>query len=144
MPSQTFLSASLALLLTLACGGSSGAPSSNSISGTISYTGNVGGGRALSIAVYSTYPPKGPPLATQLVQKYDLPYHYSFEGLEPGTYYVGALIDIDPSDTRYPGMLNAVRDPHGFVGGGSLPAPVKIVDSMQGTAGVDIRLEDPR
>jgi len=131
---------SLTLLLLVAmCGPSSGAPQ-NSISGTISYDGVAGGGRALSIALYKTYPPKGPPLATQLIQSYQMPYSYSFEGLEPGTYYVGALIDIDPADTRYPGMLNAARDPHGYVGGGQ---PVQLVQ-LQGSAGADIHLEDPR
>jgi hypothetical protein len=124
----------------ITCGPSSG-PAQGSIEGTITYDGAAGGGgRALSIAVYKTYPPKGPPLATQLLQHYQLPYHYRFSGLEPGTYYVGALIDVDPADTRYPGMLNAARDPYGYVGGGQ---PVKVAQ-LQGAAGADVRLEDPQ
>lgn len=137
--SPVLTGASVALLLLSSCGPSTGT-AAGSISGTISYSGALGGGRALSIALYKTYPPKGPPLASQLVQKYEMPYHYFFDGLEPGSYYVGALIDIDPSDTRYPGMLNAVRDPHGYVGNGK---PVKL-EQLQGAPGADIRLEDPR
>ena len=116
-----------------------GAAARETISGTIYYDGNaVAPGRSLAIAVYASFPPSGPPLATQLIERYELPFHYRFTGLRPGRYYVGALIDVDRMDTRYAGMLNRVRDPFGYAGGGE---PIEI-DASQGAAGVDITLEE--
>jgi hypothetical protein len=90
----------------------------------------------LAIAVYSSFPPSGPPLATQFIERYTLPFRYEFTGLRPGRYYVGALIDVDRMDTRHAGMLNRARDPFGYAGRG---APVDLrVD--RGTAGADITL----
>lgn len=143
--SRALSRASFGLLLAVATCAPSGPsahdPPAGSIGGTISYDGAAAGaGRALSIAVYRVYPPKGPPVASKLVERYDLPYQYSFDGLDPGTYYVGALIDVDPSDTRYPGMLNAARDPYGYVGGGQ---PI-VVQQFSGVAGADIALREDR
>lgn len=86
------------------------------------------------------YPPSGPPVAWRLVEEYELPYRYVFDGLPPGRYVVGASIDVDPADTRYPGRLNPLRDPHGYARGGWLFN----VDSFAGVDGADIVLEDPR
>lgn len=136
----TALGAGSVILPVSACGPTK-STSTGTISGTISYEGSASGaGRPLGIAVYKTYPPSGPPVAYRLVDEYQFPYRYVFDGLSPGTYYVGALIDVDPADTRYVGMLNAKRDPHGYAGNGQ---QVKIED-FQGTSSVDIVLQDVR
>ncbi|MBI4509524.1 MAG: hypothetical protein HY698_07790 [Deltaproteobacteria bacterium] len=133
-----------ALLILLGAGcaldsGDTSLPPGGTISGTISYTGPAaGGGRPLSIAVYRTYPPSGPPVAWRLVEEYKFPYHYYFENLPPGSYTVGASLDVDPADTRYLGMLNAKRDPHGYASHGKLVS----VDAMHGVGGADLKLED--
>jgi hypothetical protein len=127
-------------LSVAACGPTKSSPG-GTIAGTISYEGPAaGGGRPLGIAVYKTYPPSGLPITYQLLDNYQFPYRYVFNGLSPGSYYVGALIDVDPADTRYVGMLNPKRDPHGYVGKGQ---PVR-VDDLQGASGADIALEDVR
>lgn len=109
------------------------------LSGTIRYQGAMTApGRPLAIALYRTFPPSGPPMATRLVERYELPYHYEFTGLAPGTYYVGALIDVDRMDTRYAGMLTK-RDPYGYAGGGEAIR----LDASQGAAAIDVDLEDP-
>lgn len=129
-----------AALLCVAMSGcaSSGAESTGStISGEIAYTGSAaGGGRPLAIAVYRTYPPSGPPVAWRLVENPKFPYRYTFDGLAPGNYVVAASVDVDPSDTRYVGMLNVKRDPHGYSSGGQLVH----VDAMHGVAGMDVAL----
>jgi hypothetical protein len=115
-----------------------GAPT-GTITGTITYSGAAGGGgRPLSIALYPRCPPKGAPLAVQLVEKYELPYRYRFDGLSPGSYCVGALIDVDPADTRYVGMLNPKRDPHGYAADGHVIS----VEQFSGASGANITLED--
>jgi hypothetical protein len=96
-------------------------------------------GRPLAIALYRSFPPSGPPVATKLLERFALPYRYEFTGLAPGSYYVGALIDVDRMDTRHAGMLVPERDPHGYAGGG---APIQLGVS-QGAAAVEIELEDP-
>lgn len=109
------------------------------LSGTIDYTGAAAGpGRPLSIALYRSFPPKGPPVAAKLIENYSFPQRYQFSGLAPGTYYVGALIDVDRMDTRYAGMLAPKRDPHGYAGAG---APIAI-DSTRGAALIDLELKD--
>ena len=114
-------------------------PQGGTISGTVYYAGPAAApGRPLAIALYSSYPPVGPPAATRLVDSYQFPYDYHFENLAPGTYYVGALIDVDRLDTRHTGMLNAGRDPYAYA-----PGPV-IVDDLEGASGVDLGLEDAR
>ena len=136
----TALGAGTVVTSFAACGPTKATPT-GTISGTISYDGHsAAAGRPLGIAVYKTYPPSGPPVAYRLVDEYQFPYRYVFDGLPPGAYYVGALIDVDPTDTRYVGMLNAKRDPHGYAGNGQ---QVRIED-FGGTAGVDILLEDSR
>ena len=129
----------LASLCSCAAQVDSGPPPPGSISGSIAYDGPAaGGGRPLAIAVYRTFPPSGPPVAWTLVETYAFPFRYSFDGLPPGTYFVGAAVDVDPADTRYVGMLNAERDPHGYaLEGGRIE-----VTSVEGSAGADIRLED--
>lgn len=128
------------LLFAGACGipgDKPGLPTAGSISGTIRYGGaGAALGRPLAIAIYRTFPPVGPPLATQLIESYEFPYRYEFSDLPPGTYYAGALIDIDRTDTRYAGMLVESRDPHGYAGDG---APVRLAPG-RGVAGVDIDL----
>ena len=134
-------SATVALVLAaVSCGSTqTGGATTGTIAGTIASSGAAaGGGRPLSIAVYRRCPPSGPPIAYQLVETYQLPYRYDFVGLAPGTYCVGALIDVDPADTRYVGMLNAKRDPHGYAG---TDRPV-MVGEFSGASGVDIKLTD--
>ena len=135
------VSATLALALAaVSCSSTQvGAATTGTIGGTITYAGAAaGGGRPLSVAVYRRCPPSGPPIAYQLVETYQLPHRYEFVGLPPGTYCVGALIDVDPADTRYLGMLNAKRDPHGYAG---TDHPVT-VGEFSGASGVDIKLMD--
>lgn len=116
-------------------------PAGSTLGGIIYYDGAAAApGRPLAIALYRTFPPQGPPVATRLVEQYALPYTYLFEDLSAGDYYVGALIDVDRLDTRYAGMLNADRDPHGYAGGG---APVQVGEQV-GAVGIDIPLADPR
>lgn len=131
-----------ALLLLISCADAgSSVPAGSTIGGTIRYEGAAReGGRPLAIAVYATLPPSGPPVAWRVIEQYELPYRYVFEGLPPGRYVVGASIDVDPADTRYLGRLNPGRDPHGYSGGGQ---PFD-VDDYAGADGADIRLEDPR
>lgn len=127
-------------LFVVACGPTK-STAAGTIAGTVYYDGSAaGGGRPLGIAVYKTYPPSGPPVTYQLVDKYQFPYHYVIDGLSPGTYYVGALIDVDPADTRYVGMLNPKRDPHGYAGSGQQVR----VEEFHGTSGVDVVLEEHR
>ncbi len=127
-----------AIVLIAACGSTRSAPA-GTITGTISYDGSAaGGGRPLGIAVYKTYPPSGMPIAYRLVADYQFPYRYVIDGLPPGTYYVGALIDVDPADTRYVGMLNAKRDPHGYAGNGQQVE----VEDLHGSSSADIVLQD--
>ena len=131
----------LCVLVSFVSGcGSTGSPtaSGGTISGTINYAGPAaGGGRPLAIAVYRKTPPSGPPVAWRLVESYQFPYRYSFDNLPPGNYVVGALIDVDPTDTRYTGMLNAKRDPHGYSNGGGLVH----IDDQRGAVALDIKLE---
>lgn len=131
-------------IATLACGWQHDLPTTSragSLSGVIRYDGTMGGaGRPLAIAVYRSFPPSGPPVATRLVERYELPYRYEFSGLAPGTYYVGALIDVDRMDTRYAGMLVPRRDPHGYASGGE---PISLT-ADRGAASADIELRDPR
>lgn len=135
------LGALLCVLVSFVAGcGNSGSTtaSGGTISGTINYTGTAaGGGRPLAIAVYHRTPPSGPPVAYRLVESYEFPYRYSFDNLPPGNYVVGALIDIDPTDTRYTGMLNTKRDPYGYSNGGA----VVHVDEQHGAVAMDIKLE---
>jgi hypothetical protein len=141
MPNASLACTALACVLaTISCGSTkTGAAPSGTIAGTITYAGAAaGGGRPLSIAVYAHCPPSGPPVAYQLVETYRLPYRYQFVGLSPRTYCVGALIDVDPLDTRYVGMLNPKRDPHGY---SASERPV-VVDELAGASGIDITLED--
>ncbi|MBI2388562.1 MAG: hypothetical protein HYV09_03000 [Deltaproteobacteria bacterium] len=125
----------------LACGTSETAPQTASISGTITYAGAAAGhGRPLAIAVYRAFPPKGPPVAWRLIEQYQLPYRYTFDNLPPGSYVVGALVDVDPADTRNIGQLNAARDPHGYSASGRLLP----VDATHIAEGADIVLEDAK
>ena len=111
------------------------------IRGTIHYDGPaVGRGRPLAIAVYGSLPPTGPPVRTALLQTYEFPQPFQFDGLPPGTYFVGASIDVDRADRRYAGMLNPELDPFGYVGDG---APITLGDRW-GVGGLDITLEDPQ
>lgn len=131
----------MGIVLSVASCGETRSTPTGTIAGTISYKGPAtGGGRPLGIAVYRTYPPSGIPVAYRLVHDYQFPYRYAIDGLAPGAYYVGALIDVDPADTRYVGMLNAKRDPHGYAGNGR---PVQVAD-LHGASSADIVLQDVR
>jgi uncharacterized protein (DUF2141 family) len=135
------LAATASLSACLGQSDGAGAAAPETITGTIYYEGSAAApGRPLSIAVYTSFPPSGAPLATQLVESYDFPFHYHFDGLKPGRYYVGALIDVDRADTRYAGMLNRVRDPFGYAAKG---APTEL-EIDRGAAGADITLEEHR
>jgi len=87
--------------------------------------------------LYSSYPPSGRPIRAQLVEDYSLPFSFTFSGLPAGTYYVGALIDVDRMDTTWSGMLNPERDPYGYAGEGT---PFEIVD-FESVPSADIELE---
>ncbi|MBI2892979.1 MAG: hypothetical protein HYY06_05470 [Deltaproteobacteria bacterium] len=126
-----------------ACAAQVGAdpPPAGTISGTITYDGPAaGGGRPIAVAVYRNFPPSGPPVSWKLLETYELPVRYSFDGLPPGNYWVGAAIDVDPADTRYVGMLNPRRDPHGY----ALEGRRIEVGEIEGAAGADVRMEDRR
>jgi len=129
---------------SLASCGTSDAPSAaptSTVSGAITYAGPAAAsGRPLAIAVYPTFPPQGPPVVWRIYEAYTFPFQYSFQQLPPGSYVVGASIDVDPTDTPYLGQLNAKRDPYGYSAGGRLIA----VDEQRGAAGIDIALEDPK
>lgn len=140
MSARTNLGAALLCLVMAGCAstGDTHAPPTASISGTIEYGGTAaGGGRPLAIAVYRRFPPKGPPVAWRLVERPQFPYRYTFDNLPPGDYVVGALIDVDPSDTRNIGQLNPKRDPHAYSKGGGLTH----VDEQHGAVGLDLVLE---
>ena len=134
----------LACCAIVACGTSatdSTSPRTSSVSGTITYAGPAAArGRPLAIAVYRSYPPKGPPVAWRLVDDYRFPYRYTFDDLPAGSYTVGALIDVDTADTRNIGQLNAARDPHGYAAGGRLLS----VSEQHAELGADIALQDPQ
>ncbi len=144
---QVRLVATLALLLSgsfAGCGlvdaGRGGAPP-GTLAGAVHYEGELPtAGRALAIAVYGSFPPTGPPLRALLLERYELPQPFVFEGLASGNYYVGALVDVDRMDTRHSGMLNAELDPYGYFGGGQ---PIAL-DAGSGAANLDVVLEDPR
>jgi len=110
------------------------------VTGTIHYDGVAAGpGRPLAIAVYGTFPPSGPPVRATLIDTYEFPVRFSFDNLSEGTYYVGALIDVDRADRRYAGMLNPELDPYGYAGDG---APV-VVGPTAGVGGLAIQMVDP-
>lgn len=106
----------LMVCLWLGCGGgTSGTEAGMDV--TITYDGKIANhGQPLAVAVYETYPPKGPPLTYKVVEDYSFPSTVRFEGLPPGEYVVGASIDLDPSDTPHVGMLKAGVDPFGYAG----------------------------
>lgn len=126
--------------LAVACSDAGRAPRGNTIAGSVFFDGQTAAlGQPLAIAVYRSFPPKGPPVAWRYVEQYSFPYRYEFDDLPPGTYYVGALVDVDRMDSRHAGMLNPRRDPHGYAGGGE---PIAVT-ALAGAAGADIRLEEP-
>ncbi|MCP4446138.1 MAG: DUF2141 domain-containing protein [Myxococcales bacterium] len=127
------LSIALLLCLTTCAGEPSSVPQAGTISGVIQYDGVAQGpGRTLSIALYRSFPPVGPPIQSELIETYSFPYRYELTDLAPGTYYVGALIDVDRLDTRYSGMLNVLRDPYGYASSS--------LHSTRGVAAVNITL----
>lgn len=134
--------ASLAFLLPgcLADGGSDVGVPPGVITGTVDYDGVAAGpGRPLALAVYRTFPPSRPPVRTALIDGYDFPVRFSFHGLSPGTYYVGASIDVDRADRRHAGMLNPALDPFGYAGEG---APV-VLGATAGVGRLAIHMVDP-
>lgn len=110
------------------------------VTGTINYDGVAAGpGRPVAIAVYTTFPPSGPPVRTALLDTYEFPVRFSFVDLSAGTYYIGALIDVDRADRRYAGMLNPELDPYGYANDG---APV-VLSPSEGVGGLAIQMTDP-
>ena len=107
------------------------------IEGTVNWQGPVNGD--LQVAVFSSFPPRGEPVAVQRIQNPSFPYHYHVDGLPPGRYYVLAMVDANPDDGD---NFSPSRDPGGAFGGYNAPTSLT-VSLTEGPVRGDIQLIAP-
>lgn len=109
----------------------------NAVRGTVSYAGAWAG--PLDVSVFSSFPPRGRPIARQRIARPTFPQPFEVSGVPPGRYYVLAIIDRDVNDgDRYHPSL----DPGGAYGGYDAPQAVT-VELGSGAAEVHLDLLDP-
>lgn len=107
------------------------------IRGEVRYQGSQ---RApLKVAVFTSFPPRGAPVAHQQFTAPEFPQPFSVTGLQPGRYFVLALLDVDERDGD---RFRPARDPGGAYGGFGSPVAVT-VEAAGGLGGVAIELHDP-
>lgn len=78
---------------------------------TVEYEGNLAGD--LVVGAFHANPPMGPPLAFQSVTSPTFPVTTTLRDLDPGTYYVIAVLDLPPASPTAPGPedIQAASDP---------------------------------
>lgn len=107
------------------------------VRGVVRYDGSMEG--PLRVGVFTSFPPRGAPIASVEIALPVYPQSYEIRGVPPGRFFVLAIVDTDPADgDRY----HPTRDPGGAVGQYDDPRGV-IVDPA-GTPPADIDLVDPR
>jgi hypothetical protein len=132
---------SLLLFLTAACGpgGGPGAGrlTAGTVRGMIDYSGAIKG--PLEVGLFSSFPPRGAPLAATHFDAPEWPQAYQVQGIPPGRYFVLAIVDADTRDgAHYHPSLDA--------GGafGRYDAPLSLSTwAEEGSDEVDLLLSDP-
>ena len=104
--------------------------SGGSISGELTYTGNEGY-NPVSVSLFLN--PDDAPVATLVVSSSTGIYPYSFIGIPDGTYYIGALMDLNGNDQPEP------DEPFAWYGA---PTPLSISSSISEYADIDFQLND--
>lgn len=114
-----------------------GAPRAGVVRGVVDYAGTIEG--PLRVAVFPSFPPRGAPLAVQVIEEPLFPQPYEIAGVPPGRWFVLAILDRDRADGE---RFHPTIDPGGAVGRFEAPASV-LVDGVLGAEGQDIELVDP-
>lgn len=137
---RSMLLACAALIALVSCEGESGGEAlglAGSVRGEVRYAGSYSG--ALKVAVFSSFPPRGAPIAMQEIAEPRFPQAYTVQGLPPGRYFVLAILDTEPNDGDH---FRPSVDPGGASGGFLSPTAVT-VDAVQGAGDVHVELVDP-
>ncbi|MBK7535704.1 MAG: hypothetical protein IPI49_10130 [Myxococcales bacterium] len=128
----------LALLLA-ACTAGSPPPeqTAGTVSGVIEYRGQESG--PLRVAVFSSFPPRGAPVAEVVIEDPVFPQAYAVHGVPPGRYFLLALVDtnVDDGDRYRPRV-----DPGGTYGAYRSPASIT-VETSGSASGIDLGLVAP-
>lgn len=107
------------------------------VSGAISYQGGYVG--PLQVALFRSFPPRGTPVARVDISEPTFPQPFELEDLMPGTYFLLAIVDADPTDgDRY----HPHDDPGGAFGSYNKPMSITLT-TTSGARDVDIELVDP-
>lgn len=108
-----------------------------SISGLVDYQGAERG--PLRVVAYRSFPPIGPPAARVTIAEPHFPQPYTLTGLEPGRYFVLAIVDtfVDDGDRYRPKV-----DPGGAFGRYDSPMAITL-DIDRPALDVDIELAPP-
>jgi hypothetical protein len=99
------------------------------VMGTVTYEGS-GVGR-LTVGVWPTTPPMGPPAEFFAVDDATFPIDYELEGLAAGTYYIGATLDIGSDNPTIPGTNDPrlfPTDPIVIAGGDTHERDITLTD----------------
>jgi hypothetical protein len=112
-------------------------PLSGGVRGLVHYPGANSG--ALKVALFSSFPPRGAPVATQDITHAVYPQSYQLQGIPAGRYFVLAIVDTDASDGV---RFRPTVDPGGAFGGFRTPQSLT-VDAVEGASDIDIDLVDP-
>jgi hypothetical protein len=92
---------------TAGTGGAGGAaPKTGKIEITVAYAGAQTG--TLSVAAVTSFPPTGAPVAYQSNKTPTFPAQIELIGLDPGTYYLAAVLDIGNNNPQAPGAEDLV------------------------------------
>ncbi len=135
---RTTLPRSLLLCAALAaCAPGASTDPAGTVTGTIEYAGAEVG--TLRVAVFSSFPPRGAPVAEVAIEAPSFPQPYTIRGVPPGRYFVLALIDtnVDDGDRYRPRV-----DPGGTFGPYRSPAAITL-QPTRAAGGVDIELVAP-
>lgn len=85
----------------------------------------------LSLAAVTSFPPMGPPLASVTDAAPVFPFTGTLKGLEPGDYYVAAVLDIGNDNPQQPGPEDLVAftpTPTTIVGGDTPMVALTLMD----------------
>ena len=118
-------------------GGSEGSSSTPAIRGTVEYTGALHG--PLRVAVFTSFPPRGAPIAVKDIVEPRFPQSFEVTGVPPGRYFVLAAIAHDGVVAT---KFRPSVDPGGAFGGYLTPQALT-VDSVGSAGGVNLTLVDP-
>lgn len=105
--------------------------SGGTISGEVTYTGNHGY-NPVSVGLFLN--PNDAPVATDGVTSGTGIYSYSFVGIPDGTYYIGALMDLNGNDQPDPG------EPFNWYG---VPTSLVVSSTTSEYTDIDFQLNDP-